>query len=358
MSVGPSGKSGVVPGPDSGASAASLVINPQKPDGPGAPAVPSARRPKRRRQAAPTLEQEEWDELVESMQAKGQRRLAPAAPLWPAALVAYGEELQAAVAKGGFLADVDGALGVLRALRLALAGGVENEVWLDFAQAQLDDAVQHLGGKDEEFAADLRVFSSLRRSYAKGPMNLRPLQQRAALDSLHFALWALQQRTGCAPSPQHPADLADEIQAVVLSLPRVAEHVRGIFACEKLRQVARSWGLREAWLTESGVDASAWRPGGCDLLRVMRSRWCEAASIVAMAKQPVVADSASRAAVMAWHCAGRDSGARWMSFAVPSRAALKAVAAGARKSGLVEFGCRRWLLVGAAFRAGHRHYSP
>jgi len=190
---------------------------------------------------------------------------------------------------------------------------------------------------------------------APWPPVLRPLQRAAALDSLHWELWAAFLRDGqpsqgmrseSSGSPlgatvEHPATLAKAATAVAAAgQPGSAKVLRRALG-HAPRVATRSWGLRKAWLL--GRSQRMWLRGSNSLLRLLRARWCEAACSVAegcegagLRGRPL--DPEMRVALFHWHLASRESAACHLSFAVPSARALRALSAFAGEDGLVELG--------------------
>lgn len=203
--------------------------------------------------------------------------------------------------------------------------------------AKIQGLANSLGG-----GAELRKAAS---SYARArrakpwPVLLRPLQRAGALDSLHWELWAAkaaeQDGEGTVEnlvddSILHPAALAEEAAITAIECLGSSESLRR--ALLQMKAVALRWGLRKAWL--SGRSRKMWRSGGCPLLRLLRARWCEGACYAASK----LADSHTRAALLRWQIVGRDGAARWLSFAVPSAIALRALVAFVGNEGVVELG--------------------
>jgi len=269
----------------------------------------------------------------------------PAQPTWPEVLAAQGEELYTAACKAQY--DLPGAIAVLRALRLCLAAGLDNEGWLDYLDNKLHSAVRLLSMGNQEFTSEAEDWmkegrkrgQKRQRSGAAMPAGLKLFPRMAALDRLNFAFWDLGRRKGV--KMVHPVKLANAVQAVSLQLPGVVDALRDILGHKGAKQICRSWGVSPNWLRKKGAEGKPFRRGGCTLLQLLRARWCEAAGLVARAEKDHVLDAANsrtRSALLAWQYIGRDCGARWMALVMPSTKALIKLASGARKNGLVELG--------------------
>lgn len=204
--------------------------------------------------------------------------------------------------------------------------------------AKIQGLANSLGGSAE---LKIAAYSYARARRAKPwPVLLRALQRAAALDSLHWELWATAktaERDGegtagklVKDSILHPAALAEEAASAAIECLGSSEPLRR--ALLQMRAVALRWGFCKAWL--SGRSRKMWRPGACPLLRLLRARWCEGACYAA----GKLADSHTRAGLLRWQFVGRDGAARWLSFAVPGAIALRALVAFVGNDGVVELG--------------------
>jgi len=236
---------------------------------------------------------------------------------------------------------VGGAAAFVRALRVTLACGIDAPEWVQFLERRLRESVRSLSG-DGEFLADVGAFNAAERRFSRknasrAPSALRHLQRFTTLDTLHFALWGFAKRQGVDIA--HPVELSVLIEKVSFAMPETLPAVRRLLGQESIASLAEAWGARPMWLRGRSTlrRKGPFRPGCCSLLQLMRSRWVEAVSTVARAKPSLdAADERVRSALMSWQFAGRDCGARWLSFAVPNSDAIQTLVGGS--SGVVELG--------------------
>lgn len=335
---------------------ASVAVARQRPrPTPDEVAATGGRRPKRikvKRGPAAAAGEENWVRLADLQRPGVSPSIAPKPPpppSWPAPLRDVGAKFYAASVTEECFRDVASAAALLRALRLALVGGVTpDSEWMRFAFGRLAEAVRSLP-QDDEFANDAQLFLAAERKKTKAPAALRHLQQCASLDVLAFALWALDRRqvTGnggadaSANAVPHPASVAAAAERLVLARPGVADALRRLLRPRAALDAAAAWGVRKAWLRKEGASkGSPWKPGACLLLQLLRARWCEAAA-AAMDASLDAADRRVRASLDAWHFIGRDCGARWLAFVVPGASALAALersGGGRGGTGVVELG--------------------
>lgn len=250
---------------------------------------------------------------------------APPRPRWPFACTAACNAACDALASRSALSELGAAATATRALRLSRTfGGKFDTAWMEHVEAALSAALRPL--RFSELEADVRSFErGNERFRARSPGGaLCALEPLAAIDTLALAIWGTAGQKG--EVLEHPAVLAADVERGLLSRDGVAAAVRRLLRAAPA--TARCWGARKAWL-DTG-QGSAWKPGACPLLILLRARWVEGvAAVLAAAPSSggCAADEARvRTALYAWQFAGRDGGARWMSFAVPSAAALSALA--------------------------------
>lgn len=258
-------------------------------------------------------------------------------PLWPAALQEMGNRLFEGITSSKresgpkLLAATVLAIRAVRLTRSLACKEHWGSVFAQLAEDRLSARLQRLRLQDGELGTDIAAYFRDITQATWFPERIRFLERLCHLDTLHFALWALARRQGLVLP--HPALLHEAIGKALLGRAAVAKAVRRVLAAAP--EVARSWGVRERWL--SSGDGFVWNKGGCSLLRLLRSRWCEGVAAVlearAQATEPTV-----RSALLQWQYSGRDAAARSLAFAIPSAEAIALLRGAAGDEGLVELG--------------------
>lgn len=296
---------------------------------------------KRRRQTAQADEVEAWLRETEASlhggdaggaESQAAGTSAPRMPAWPPACRPLAEALCDGACGTG-PASVDSGLAALRALRLSLSLGVGSRDWRAWAEQRLEDALCRPPVVTAA-SPDVKSYHSESRAarHAAGGAAVSLLRQLCALDRLGAVLWDMSRR-GTGPPVHLPAAVAEA--AAVAHLAACADGAataRRVLAA--VPEVARAWGARDDWLARG--EGEPWRDGACALLRLMRARWLECVCLTR--RMEGVDPKRAEAAVLRWQLAGRDVGARFLSFAIPSREALRCLAGLAVAGGLVELG--------------------
>mmetsp|Transcript_25690 Transcript_25690/g.84581 ORF Transcript_25690/g.84581 Transcript_25690/m.84581 type:complete len:313 (-) Transcript_25690:22-960(-) len=259
---------------------------------------------------------------------------APPLPSWPEAVATFGASAvdALAVTHPNELANACASATALRLFLSVPAAGVLP--WRHRAQESLETSLQRLA-LDDDLQADVKSYraATLAGGRSNAPPQLQPLEPLAALDGLLLALWGVGRRR--REKLAHPVGVMEVAAAVAFGLAGVRERCRSLLRAAPA-EVRQSWGVREEWVRGDAPAKTPWRKGGCSLLRLLRARWVEAVAVSGgcdCAQPPV------RVALLAWQYAGRDAGARWLAFAVPSTAAVEAVVGGGGGGGgAVELG--------------------
>lgn len=259
---------------------------------------------------------------------------APPLPSWPEAVATFGASAvdALAVTHPNELANACASATALRLFLSVPAAGVLP--WRHRAQESLETSLQRLA-LDDDLQADVKSYraATLAAGRSAAPPQLQPLEPLAALDGLLLALWGVGRRR--REKLAHPVGVMEVAAAVAFGLASVSERCRSLLRAAPA-EVRQSWGVREEWVRGDAPAKTPWRKGGCSLLRLLRARWVEAVAVSGgcdCAQPPV------RVALLAWQYAGRDAGARWLAFAVPSTAAVEAVVGGGGGGGgAVELG--------------------
>ncbi|EOD39957.1 hypothetical protein EMIHUDRAFT_108724 [Emiliania huxleyi CCMP1516] len=241
---------------------------------------------------------------------------APPLPSWPEAVATFGASTVEALAvtHPNELANACASATALRLFLSVPAAGVLP--WRHRAQESLETSLQRLA-LDDDLQADVKSYraATLAAGRSAAPPQLQPLEPLAALDGLLLALWGVGRRR--REKLAHPVGVMEVAAAVAFGLASVSERCRSLLRAAPA-EVRQSWGVREEWVRGDAPAKTPWRKGGCSLLRLLRARWVEAVAVSGgcdCAQPPV------RVALLAWQYAGRDAGARWLAFAVPSTAA-------------------------------------
>ena len=298
-------------------------------------------------------------------------------PAWPAGTEAAGESITETLASAsGSMATCMAQLGYIR---FAAAMGAAADVSCQQVQQQFEKALLALEDVDPELEADIASYRAAKRTAVRGSVSatFHSLLQRAALDGLHFALWAWGQRqrrqrgsSGGSTVISHPVKLAEVIAAALLTscVPGAASVYRILDRAEPAAR--KAWGVRcqHSGAVSGGDDntdgakAGPWLKTQCKLLRLLRARWTEAVCAVACLPSSLSLGSRSddaspvslrkaRRALLAFQFVGRDCAARWMSFAVPSTAAIKGLAwLASSGGGVVELGAHNGYWAAAISR--------
>ena len=263
-------------------------------------------------------------------------------PDWPAPAAAFGARMLALASTATRpRPSVSAAFGLAATLRMALAFRCRVPEWFNAMEAMLSDHIRTLRSEDIIFSESARTFYSSGGASMPGTAapSLRDLKARAALDALLFALWALAaRRTQRVP---HPVRVNEAIERVYIASEEGGRAVRRVLRLDS--EVATSWGAAPPSKTNP-----VWLPGASALLRLLRARWVEAIVLLEQLAASTGADAVDvsvaqgnagarlRVSLHRWWCTGRDCGARHLSFAVPSPAAIRLICGG--HGSIVELG--------------------